>query len=38
MLSYCLKGKKDAENVDSKMVEQCYHQNVLYATVKNQDL
>ena len=43
MLTYCLKCKKDTENVDSKMlktktVEQCYYQNALYAVVKNQDL
>ena len=36
MLSYCLKCKKDAKHVDSKvlklkMVERCYFQNMLYA-------
>ena len=38
MFSYCLKCKKVTESVDSKvsktMVEQCYHQNVLYLVVK----
>ena len=43
MFTCRLKCKKDTESVDSKvlktkMVEQCYHQNVLYVAVKNQDL
>ena len=42
MLSHCLKCKKDRENVNpkvlQKMVEQCYHQNVMYAARKSQDL
>ena len=44
MLTYCLKCKKNAENVDSKMfktqktVKQLYSQNALYLVVKNQDL
>ena len=43
MLTYWLNCKKDTENIDSQkcykqiMVEQCYYQNVLYVTVKNQD-
>ena len=42
MLTYYMKCKKDTKNVDSKVlkkkkVEQCYHQNVLYVAVKNQD-
>ena len=43
MLNYCLKCKKGTESVSSemlktKMLEQCYHQNVLCVIVKNQDL
>ena len=43
MLTYCLKCKQNTENVNSKvlkikMVEQCYHQNILYAVIPNQDL
>ena len=43
MLLYCLKSKKNTKNVDSKvlktkMVEQCYHQNVRYVARKSQDL
>ena len=43
MLSNCLKFKNNRENVypkvpKTKMVDQCYHQNELYAVVKNQDL
>ena len=39
MLSCCLKCKKDTGNLNSKviktkMVDQCYHQTVLYVTVK----
>ena len=42
MLTYCLKRKKETENIDSKvlktkMVEQCYYQNVLKVVVKIQD-
>ena len=39
-LTYCLKCKKDAKNIDSKMLEtkKRYHQIVLYVVVKNQDL
>ena len=41
MKSYCLKCRKDTENINHKhkvMVEQWYYQNVQYVTVKNQDL
>ena len=43
MKSYCLKYRKNTENITPEfekqvMVEQCYHQNVQYAIVKNQDL
>ena len=43
MKSYCLKCRKDTENIDPKfpvlvMVKQWYYQNVQYAVVKNQDL
>ena len=43
MNSYCLKCRKNTENINPRvskqvMVEQCYYQNVQYAVVKNQDL
>ena len=43
MLSYCLKCEKNTENIDpriskTRMVKQCYFDNVLYVIVKNQDL
>ena len=42
MLTYCLKCKKNAENVDSKMFKtknsKTVNQNALYLVVKNQDL
>ena len=43
MLTYCMKCKMDTENVNSKaentkMVEQCYYQNVLHVVIKNQNL
>ena len=41
MLTYCLKCKKNIKNIDAKMmtakmVDLCYHQNVLYVAVKKQ--
>ena len=43
MLSYCLKCKKNTENINSKvskpvMIRQCYYLNVPYVVVKNQDI
>ena len=43
MKSYCLKCKKDTENIIQElqillMVKQCYYQNVQNVVVKNQDL
>ena len=43
MKSYCLKYRKDTENINPKfqkqvMVEQWYYQNVQCAVVKYQDL
>ena len=43
MLTYCLKYKKIQKKLTQKyskqkMVDQCYHQNVLYVVVKSQDL
>ena len=43
MKSYCLKRRKDTENINPKlpkevMIKQNYYQNVQYVTVKNQDL
>ena len=43
MKSYCLKFRKNTENINPKvskkvMVEQCYYQNVQYVAVINQDL
>ena len=39
---YCLKCKNNTESIQQfpklKMIEQYYHQNVLYVVVKNQDL
>ena len=42
MKSYCLKCKKDTENINPRvsntsMVKQCYYQNVQGVEVKNQD-
>ena len=42
MLIYCLKSKKKNteckfKSLKIKNVEQCYHQNVQYVVVKNQD-
>ena len=44
MLTYCFKCKKNTEDVNPKMIKrkngtkQCYHKNVLYVVMKNQDL
>ena len=43
MKSYCLKCRKDTENINPEFqkqvtVEHWYYQNVQYAVVKNQDL
>ena len=43
MKSYCLKCRKNTENVNPRVsktskVEQWYYQNVQYVIVKNQDL
>ena len=43
MKSYCLKCRKDTENINPKVSKtsngkQWYYQNVLYVIVKNQDL
>ena len=43
MESYCLKCKKNTENIDPKisssiMVRQWYYQNMQYVEVENQDL
>ena len=43
MKSYCLKCRKNAENINPRvqkqvMVEQWYYQNVQYVAAKNQDL
>ena len=39
MKSYCLKCRKDTENINPKVsVKQWYYQNVQYAVIKNQDL
>ena len=43
MKSYCLKCRKDTENINPKvsntrMVEKRYYQNVQYAALKNQGL
>ena len=43
MESYCLKWRKDTENINPKfqmlvMVGQWYYQNVQYVVIKNQDL
>ena len=43
MKTYCLKFRKDTENINLQfqkevMVEQCYYQIVQYVIVKNQDL
>ena len=39
MKSYCLKCKKDTENINPilVLVKQCYYQNVQNAAAKNQD-
>ena len=42
MKSYCLKCKKDTENINPRvsnnvMVEKWYYQNVQYVDAKNQD-
>ena len=43
MLTYCLKCKKNTNNIDAKclkvkMVDGIYYQNVLYVVVKSHDL
>ena len=38
MKSYCLKCRKDTENIKQVTIEQWYCQNVQYVEVKNQDL
>ena len=39
MKSYCLKSRKDTENINPKVsVKHWYYQNVQYAVIKNQDL
>ena len=43
MNSYCLKCRKDTENINPRVskkvtVEPWYHQNVQYVVVKNQNL
>ena len=42
MKSYCLKCKKNTENIDPKVSKtsngRCYYQNVQYVRVKDQDL
>ena len=43
MKSYCLKCRKNTENINPRVskttnVEKWYYQNVQYAVVKNQDL
>ena len=38
MKTYCLKCKKDTENIDSKIVKTLCNQNVVIVKVKNQDL
>ena len=41
MSPYCLKCKKNTKNIDArmiKMIDLCYHQNVLYVAAKNQNL
>ena len=42
MNTYCIKCRKDTENIDSKieqkLIDQLWNQNVLFVELKNQDL